>query len=92
MLCLKFLQVEENIFSFSPIMMICTVFFFTTLETYYLGGLHMGPLNGVSDGVVSLYIFYALMTIFGNEMFKFILIPEYGIRLNDVIILGISVS
>jgi hypothetical protein len=73
-------------------MMISAVFYFTTLETYYLGGLHMGPLNSVSDGVWNLYVFYALMTIFGNDMFKFILIPEYGIRLNDVIAFTISLS
>ena len=52
----------------------------------------MGPLNSVSDGVVSLYIFYGLMTIFGNDMFKFFIFPEYGIRLNDVINFGISLS
>lgn len=52
----------------------------------------MGPLNSVSDGVWNLYAFYALMTIFGNDMFKFILVPEYGIRLNDVINFTISLS
>jgi hypothetical protein len=92
MLCLKFLQVQDNVFAFTPVMLICAVFYFTTLETYYLGGLHMGPLNSVSDGVVNLYLFYGLMTIFGNDMFKFIIFPEYGIRLNDVINFGISLS
>ncbi len=92
MLCLKFLQVGDNIFSFTPVMLICAVFYFTTMETFYLGGLHMGPLNGVSDGVWNLYLYYASMTIFGNEMCKLILIPDYGIRLNDVINFGISVS
>ena len=52
----------------------------------------MGPLNGVSDGVWNLYLYYASMTIFGKEMCKLILIPDYGLRLNDVINFGISVS
>jgi hypothetical protein len=71
-------------------MLICAVFYYTTLEIYYLGGLHMGPLNSVSDGIVSLYIFYGLMTIFGNDIFKFIVFPDFGIRLNDVINFGYS--
>jgi hypothetical protein len=52
----------------------------------------MGPFNSVSDGVVNLYIFYGLMAYFGNDFFAFVLIPSYGIRLNDIINFLISLS
>lgn len=52
----------------------------------------MGPLNSVSDGVVFLYVFYGIMTIFGNDMYKHVVIESYGMRVVDFINLIISAS
>lgn len=41
-----------------------------TLEEYYVGGLFLGPGNGVTDGSLPLIIIFALAGYKGNDIYK----------------------
>ena len=54
-------------------------FHFSTLEEYYIGGLFLGPFNGVTDGSVLVFAFYLASGVFGNGFWASELpIPVYG--------------
>ena len=43
-------------------------FHFSTLEEYYIGGLFLGPFNGVTDGSALIISIFMLSGIVGNEI------------------------
>lgn len=55
-------------------------FHFCTLEEYYIGGLYLGPFNGVTDGSAPLIAIFLLTGITGNDIWltEFTLFSEIG--------------
>jgi len=43
-------------------------FHFSTLEEYYIGGLFLGPFNGVTDGSALIISIFLLSGITGNDI------------------------
>lgn len=43
-------------------------FYFSTLEEYYIGGLFLGPFNGVTDGSAALISIFFFTGVFGNDI------------------------
>ena len=55
------------------------LFYFTTLEEYYVGGLHLKPGNGVTDGSFGVIVLLLSIGIMGNDIvnYEFIKDNEY---------------
>lgn len=43
-------------------------FHFSTLEEYYIGGLFLGPFNGITDGSAFVISIFMLTGIIGNDI------------------------
>mmetsp|Transcript_777 Transcript_777/g.1387 ORF Transcript_777/g.1387 Transcript_777/m.1387 type:complete len:119 (+) Transcript_777:340-696(+) len=54
-------------------------FHFSTLEEYYTGGLFLGPLNGISDGSLGIYLLFLSLGFGGNEIMLEVITISDGI-------------
>jgi ethanolaminephosphotransferase len=54
-------------------------FHFCTLEEYYIGGLFLGPFNGVTDASAMIISFFIFTGIFGTGFWAYLVtLPFYG--------------
>lgn len=55
--CLPKSQIKlgDNIFTLIGLIAVSTTFYFTTLESYYVGGLHLPMINGVVEGSIVIF-------------------------------------
>ena len=67
MVAAKFLKGGDGLMSFWLVAGSLFVFHFTTLEEYYVGGLYLGHLNGVTDGSFGVMAILFSLGIFGPE-------------------------
>jgi ethanolaminephosphotransferase len=67
MMMAKMMQVGNGPFLLWVLLSITQSFHFCTLEEYYIGGLYLGPLNGVTDGSAAVIAVFAATGIAGNE-------------------------
>ncbi len=75
-------------------------FHWSTLEEYYIGGLFLGPGNGVSDGSAFIFSIHVFMGIFGNAWTKNKVVGDlqwceifaYGIALSNMIIVFLCIK
>lgn len=70
MVMTKCFQVGDNIRAVLSVAAPCASFHFSTLEEYYTGGLFLGPFNGVTDGSAAVYLSFLIMTIAGNDFWR----------------------
>lgn len=70
MVMTKCCQVGDNMMAILAVAAPCASFHFSTLEEYYTGGLFLPPGNGVTDGSLAVYLTFILMTIVGNEFWR----------------------
>jgi hypothetical protein len=66
----KILAVDDSNFNFFYIFGGCGLFYFTTLEEYYVGGLHLKPGNGVTDGSLPVIAGLIALGFTGNEVMQ----------------------
>jgi phosphatidylglycerophosphate synthase len=64
----KILAVDDSNFNFFYVFGPVALFYITTLEEYYVGGLHLKPGNGVTDGSFPLIIGLIILGFTGNEV------------------------
>ena len=67
MIC-KMMQVGNSTLLIAVLIGPTMTFYFCTLEEYYIGGLFLGPFNGVSDGSVLFIVLFLTSGIFGNDI------------------------
>jgi hypothetical protein len=69
-------------------------FYFSTLEEYYIGGLFLGPFNGVTDGSALLISIFLFTGIFGNDIWlQTVTLPRYGeASLSEIIVYTILIT
>ena len=63
----KVIVIDDPNLNFIYIFTVVFAFYTATLEEYYIGGLHLPPLNGVSDGSVVVYLTFISLSYFGTE-------------------------
>ena len=63
----KVLVIDDPMINFIYVFIVVFAFYAATLEEYYIGGLHLPPFNGVSDGSFVLYITFTTFWLIGNE-------------------------
>ena len=71
LLCLmmsKMMQIGNGPLVMWMLLGITQSFHFSTLEEYYIGGLFLGPFNGVTDGSALIISIFMLSGIVGNEI------------------------
>lgn len=61
----KILVINDPILNFIYITSCQSQFYFATLEEFYVGGLHLGPGNGVTDASLMVYVVFGVMFSFG---------------------------
>lgn len=64
----KIMGVDDSNFNFFYIFGGVALFYFTTLEEYYVGGLHLKPGNGVTDGSLPVILGMIVLGFTGNEV------------------------
>jgi hypothetical protein len=47
---------------------ITCLFYFGTLEEYYVGGLHLGPGNGITDGCFPVIAMFIILSFTGTDV------------------------
>jgi ethanolaminephosphotransferase len=67
-------------------------FHFSTLEEYYIGGLYLGPLNGVTDGSVLIMAVFLVSGIFGTSFWASPLPGFETLRAVDLFLYAIIIS
>jgi len=66
----KILQVDDSNFNFFYMFGAVLVFYITTLEEYYVGGLHLKPGNGVTDGSFPVILGLIVLAFTGTEVMQ----------------------
>lgn len=66
----RVLQVNEGNLIFLYIFECVCLFYFGTLEEYYVGGLHLRPGNGITDGCFPIFGVYAILSYTGNNVMQ----------------------
>jgi ethanolaminephosphotransferase len=94
LLCLmmsKMLQIGNGPLVLWILLGVTQSFHFSTLEEYYIGGLYLGPLNGVTDGSALIIGIFFLSGIIGNEIWlTHVTLPGMGpMRISQVLAWGI---
>ena len=75
-------------------------FHWSTLEEYYIGGLFLGPGNGITDGSLGIFLVYIIMGIFGNEWtkskafggFEWCELFAYGIAIGNFVVILLCIK
>ena len=67
LLCAKFMQMGDNVWTLIFVNLTTLSFHMSTLEEYYTGGLFLGKLNAVTDGSLPLILLFIFLGCFGNE-------------------------
>lgn len=67
-------------------------FHFSTLEEYYIGGLYLGPFNGVTDGSVLIIGIFMASGIFGTSFWGSPLPGFESLRVVDLFLYAIIIS
>jgi ethanolaminephosphotransferase len=67
MMMAKMMQIGNGSFLLWVLLAITQSFHFCTLEEYYIGGLFLGPLNGVTDGSAAVIAVFLATGIAGND-------------------------
>lgn len=88
----KMMQVGNGPASLLILLAITQSFYFSTLEEYYIGGLFLGPFNGVTDGSVLIIAIFLVSGIFGNGFWAAPLPGYEGARVVDLFFYGIFLS
>jgi len=88
----KMMQVGNGPASLLILLAITQSFYFSTLEEYYIGGLFLGPFNGVTDGSVLIIAIFLVSGIFGNGFWAAPLPGYEGARVVDIFFYGIFLS
>lgn len=72
----KLMNLGDNIWTMLFIMGGVATFHFSTLEEYYVGGMHMGPFNCVSDLTFPLMALWFYCGMYTNEKLQTVVFEE----------------
>jgi ethanolaminephosphotransferase len=83
----KMMQVGNGPIVLWGILGVTQSFYFSTLEEYYIGGLFLGPFNGVTDGSALVISIFVVTGILGNDIWLAeVALPRYGnIRISHLV-------
>jgi ethanolaminephosphotransferase len=62
----RLMQCGNSMYLFNAIFFVTLQFYFATVEAFYIGGVHLPKVNGVSDGSVVYFLNCTFIAVFGE--------------------------
>lgn len=94
MMMAKMMQIGNGPMLLWVLLAITQSFHFCTLEEYYIGGLFLGPLNGVTDGSALIIAIFLATGIAGNEFWTTqASLPVFGqLTVSQIVVIALLAS
>jgi ethanolaminephosphotransferase len=86
----KIIQIGTNLYIPVIISMVTGSFYLATLETLYVGGLHLGIINGVSDGALAIFAILSMTAYSGNVWWT--IVESNGMTRSEILIYILAIA